>query len=221
MIADNLAMIRESIGNGEIAIIAVTKTQSVAVIREAVAAGLSVVGENRVQEAVEKAAQLTDLPLEWHLIGHLQTNKVKQAVALFSLIHSVDSERLADEIDRCARLAGKVQDVLIQVNVGGEETKSGIAPSQADHLAVYMDSLPNLRLRGAMTIAPLVEDAEMTRPVFQEMRIIFERLRQKISRPEDFRWLSKGMTHDYRIGVSEGANMIRIGTGLFGARTVR
>ncbi len=221
MIADNLAMIRESIGNGEIAIIAVTKTQSVAVIREAVAAGLSVVGENRVQEAVEKAAQLTDLPLEWHLIGHLQTNKVKQAVALFSLIHSVDSERLADEIDRCARLAGKVQDVLIQVNVGGEETKSGIAPSQADHLAVYMDSLPNLRLRGAMTIAPLVEDAEMTRPVFQEMRIIFERLRQKISRPEDFRWLSMGMTHDYRIAVSEGANMIRIGTGLFGARTVR
>ena len=221
MIADNLAMIRESIGNGEIAIIAVTKTQSVAVIREAVAAGLSVVGENRVQEAVEKAAQLTDLPLEWHLIGHLQTNKVKQAVALFSLIHSVDSERLADEIDRCARLAGKVQDVLIQVNVGGEETKSGIAPSQADHLAVYMDSLPNLRLRGEMTIAPLVEDAEMTRPVFQEMRIIFERLRQKISRPEDFRWLSMGMTHDYRIAVSEGANMIRIGTGLFGARTVR
>ena len=221
MSADTLALIRESIGNGEIAIIAVTKTQSVAVIREAVAAGLSVVGENRVQEAVEKAAQLTDLPLEWHLIGHLQTNKVKQAVALFSLIHSVDSERLADEIDRCARLAGKVQDVLIQVNVGGEETKSGIAPSQADHLAVYMDSLPNLRLRGAMTIAPLVEDAEMTRPVFQEMRIIFERLRQKISRPEDFRWLSMGMTHDYRIAVSEGANMIRIGTGLFGARTVR
>ena len=221
MIADNLAMMRKSIGNDDVVLIAVTKTQSVAVIREAVAAGLSVVGENRVQEAVEKAAQLTDLPLEWHLIGHLQTNKVKQAVALFSLIHSVDSERLADEIDRCARLAGKVQDVLIQVNVGGEESKSGIEPSQADHLAVYMDSLPNLRLRGAMTIAPLVEDAEMTRPVFQEMRIIFERLRQKISRPEDFRWLSMGMTHDYRIAVSEGANMIRIGTGLFGARTVR
>ena len=221
MIADNLAMIRKSIGNEDVVLIAVTKTQSVAVIREAAAAGLSVVGENRVQEAVEKAAQLTDLSLEWHLIGHLQTNKVKQAVALFSLIHSVDSERLACEIDRCARLAGKVQDVLIQVNVGGEESKSGIEPSQADHLAAYMDSLPNLRLCGAMTIAPLVEDAEMTRPIFQEMRIIFERLRQKISRPEDFRWLSMGMTHDYRIAVSEGANMIRIGTGLFGARTVR
>ena len=214
-------MIRKSIGNEDVVLIAVTKTQSVAVIREAVAAGLSVVGENRVQEAVEKAAQLTDLSLEWHLIGHLQTNKVKQAVALFSLIHSVDSERLACEIDRCARLAGKVQNVLIQVNVAGEESKSGISPSQAEDLALLMDSLPNLRLCGAMTIAPLVEDAELTRPVFREMRILFEQLRQKISHPEDFQWLSMGMTHDYRIAVSEGANMIRIGTGLFGARTVR
>ena len=214
-------MIRKSIGNEDVVLIAVTKTQSVAVIREAAAAGLSVVGENRVQEAVEKAAQLTDLSLEWHLIGHLQTNKVKQAVALFSLIHSVDSERLACEIDRCARLAGKVQNVLIQVNVAGEESKSGISPSQAEDLALLMDSLPNLRLCGAMTIAPLVEDAELTRPVFREMRILFEQLRQKISRPEDFQWLSMGMTHDYRIAVSEGANMIRIGTGLFGARTVR
>lgn len=221
MIADNLATIRNSIGNADVVLIAVTKTQSVAVIRDAVAAGLTVVGENRVQEAVEKAAQLRDLSLEWHLIGHLQTNKVKQAVALFSLIHSVDSERLACEIDRCARLAGKVQNVLIQVNVAGEESKSGVAPSQAEKLALVIDSLPNLRLCGAMTIAPLVEDAEMTRPVFREMRILFEQLREKISRPEDFRWLSMGMTHDYRIAVSEGANMIRIGTGLFGARTVR
>ena len=221
MIEDNLATIRNSIGNADVVLIAVTKTQSVAVIRDAVAAGLTVVGENRVQEAIEKAAQLRDLSLEWHLIGHLQTNKVKQAVALFSLIHSVDSERLACEIDRCARLAGKVQNVLIQVNVAGEESKSGIAPSQAEKLALVIDSLPNLRLCGAMTIAPLVEDAEMTRPVFREMRILFEQLREKISRPEDFRWLSMGMTHDYRIAVSEGANMIRIGTGLFGARTVR
>ena len=221
MIADNLATIRNSIGNADVVLIAVTKTQSVAVIRDAVAAGLTVVGENRVQEAIEKAAQLRDLSLEWHLIGHLQTNKVKQAVALFSLIHSVDSERLACEIDRCARLAGKVQNVLIQVNVAGEESKSGIAPSQAEKLALVIDSLPNLRLCGAMTIAPLVEDAEMTRPVFREMRILFEQLREKILRPEDFRWLSMGMTHDYRIAVSEGANMIRIGTGLFGARTVR
>ena len=206
--------------NEPVQLVAVTKNHDVDAMREAIDAGATAIGENRIQEAREKYTTL-ERKVDWHLIGHLQTNKVKQAVALFSLIHSVDSERLACEIDRCARLAGKVQNVLIQVNVAGEESKSGIAPSQAEKLALVIDSLPNLRLCGAMTIAPLVEDAEMTRPVFREMRILFEQLREKISRPEDFRWLSMGMTHDYRIAVSEGANMIRIGTGLFGARTVR
>ena len=221
MIADNLAVIRDSLRRDDVVLIAVTKTQPVSVIREAYAAGLSVLGENRVQEAVEKAADLEDLPLEWHLIGHLQTNKVKQAVALFSLIHSVDSERLAREIDRCAKVIGKIQDVLIQVNVAGEDSKSGIEPAQAAELVRLVDSLPNLRLCGMMTIAPLYEDAAQTRPVFREMRSIFEQLREKVADPEAFRWLSMGMTHDYRVAVEEGANMIRIGTGLFGARTAR
>ena len=154
MIADNLAVIRDSLRRDDVVLIAVTKTQPVSVIREAYAAGLSVLGENRVLEAVEKAADLKDLPLEWHLIGHLQTNKVKQAVALFSLIHSVDSERLAREIDRCAKAIGKIQDVLIQVNVAGEDSKSGIEPAQAAELVRLVDSLPNLRLCGMMTIAP-------------------------------------------------------------------
>lgn len=214
-------MIRDSLCRDDVVLIAVTKTQPVAVIREAYAAGLSVVGENRVQEAFEKAAQLQDLPLDWHLIGHLQTNKVKQAVALFSLIHSVDSERLAREIDRCAKAAGKIQDMLIQVNVVGEESKSGIEPARAAELARLVDSLPNLRLCGMMTIAPLFEDAEQTRPIFREMRSIFDRLGEQVADPEAFRWLSMGMTHDYRVAVEEGANMIRIGTGLFGARTAR
>ena len=131
MIADNLAVIRDSLRRDDVVLIAVTKTQPVSVIREAYAAGLSVLGENRVLEAVEKAADLKDLPLEWHLIGHLQTNKVKQAVALFSLILSVVSDRLAREIDRCAQAMGKIQDVLIQVNVAGEDSKSGIEPAQA------------------------------------------------------------------------------------------
>lgn len=221
MIAENLALIRDSLCRDDVVLIAVTKTQPVAVIREAYAAGLSVVGENRVQEAFEKAAQLQDLPLDWHLIGHLQTNKVKQAVALFSLIHSVDSERLAREIDRCAKAAGKIQDMLIQVNVVGEESKSGIEPARAAELARLVDSLPNLRLCGMMTIAPLFEDAEQTRPIFREMRSIFDRLGEQVADPEAFRWLSMGMTHDYRVAVEEGANMIRIGTGLFGARTAR
>ena len=221
MIAENLAIIRQSIPLDKVTLIAVTKTQSPEAVREAFAAGLTVMVEKRVQEAVDKAAQLSDLPLEWHLIGHLQTNKVKQAVALFSLIHSVDSERLAREIDRCAKAAGKIQDVLIQVNVVGEESKSGIEPARAAELARLVDSLPNLRLCGMMTIAPLFEDAEQTRPVFREMRSIFDRLGEQVADPEAFRWLSMGMTHDYRVAVEEGANMIRIGTGLFGARTAR
>lgn len=221
MIAENLAHIYESIPANQITLIAVTKTQSPEVLREAFAAGLTVVGENKVQEALEKAALLSDLPLEWHLIGHLQTNKVKQAVTLFSMIHSVDSPKLALEIDRCARNIGKVQDVLLQINVAGETTKAGIAPENADELAVFMESLPNLRLCGVMTIAPFFDSPEQTRPIFREMRKIFERLQRKALYPEAFRWLSMGMTHDYKIAVEEGANMIRIGTGLFGTRTSR
>ncbi len=221
MIADNLAIIRQSIPLDKVTLIAVTKTQSPEVVREAFAAGLKVVGENRVQEAVEKAVQLSDLPLEWHLIGHLQTNKVKQAVALFSLIHSVDSPKLAAEIDRCAQNAGKMQNVLLQINIAHESTKSGVAPEEAEELADVIASLPHLRLCGIMTIAPLYQDPEQTRPIFREMRTLFERLRKKSLHPESFRWLSMGMTHDYKVAVEEGANMVRIGTGLFGVRTTR
>ena len=221
LIAENLAHIYESIPANRITLIAVTKTQSPEVLREAFAAGLTVVGENKVQEALEKAALLSDLPLEWHLIGHLQTNKVRQAVSLFSMIHSVDSPKLALEIDRCARNIGKVQDVLMQINVAGETTKAGIAPENADELAAFMESLPNLRLCGVMTIAPFFDNSEQIRPIFRETRKIFERLQRKTLHPEAFRWLSMGMTHDYKIAVEEGANMIRIGTGLFGTRTSR
>ena len=221
LIAENLALLRKSIPSDQVTVIAVTKTQPPEVIREAFAAGLTILGENRVQEAMEKAAALSDLSLDWHLIGHLQTNKVKQAVSLFSLIHSVDSPRLAMEIDRCAQKAGKVQKVLLQVNVAGEDTKSGVALAKADELAALIDSLSHLRLCGVMTIAPFYEDSEQTRPIFREMRGIFERLKQNVSHPESFQWISMGMTHDYIIAVEEGANMVRIGAGLFGTRTAR
>ena len=221
MIEENIALLRDSLPAKNIILVAVTKTQPPGVVRSAFAAGLSVLGENRVQEALEKAAALSDLPLEWHLIGHLQTNKVKQAVSLFSLIHSVDSQRLAAEIARCAKNAGKVQDVLLQVNVAGEESKTGVALEEVDELAAFIDSLPNLRLCGVMTIAPLFEDAEQTRPIFRATRGIFEKLRKQSTHPEAFRWLSMGMTHDYRVAVEEGSNMVRIGSGIFGARTTR
>ena len=218
MIAENLADIKKKIDIEKIKLVAVTKTLPSVVLREAYACGLTVMGENRVQEALEKAAELEDLPIEWHLIGHLQTNKVRHAVKLFSLIHSVDSTRLAREIDRCAAAAGKRQDVLIQVNVAGEDSKSGIEPSQAQELAALIESLANLRLCGVMTIAPFYADSEMTRPIFAKTRDIFEHLSETLDRSESFRWLSMGMTHDYEVAVEEGANMVRIGTGIFGAR---
>ncbi len=221
MIAENLAVIRKLIPLDTVSLIAVTKTQSPEVIRQAFAAGLSIVGENRVQEAMEKSALLADLPLTWHLIGHLQTNKVKQAVQLFSLIHSVDSSRLATEINRCALNIGKVQDVLLEVNVSGEDAKSGVTPEQAEELAAFIDSLPNLRLCGMMTVAPLFDDPELTRPIFRTLREMFDKLKEKALHPDSFRWLSMGMTHDYRVAVEEGSTMVRIGTGLFGARSAR
>ena len=221
MIAENLAVIRKLIPLDTVSLIAVTKTQSPEVIRQAFAAGLSIVGENRVQEAMEKSALLAGLPLTWHLIGHLQTNKVKQAVQLFSLIHSVDSSRLATEINRCALNIGKVQDVLLEVNVAGEDAKSGVTPEQAEELAAFIDSLPNLRLCGMMTVAPLFDDPELTRPIFRTLREMFDKLKEKALHPDSFRWLSMGMTHDYRVAVEEGSTMVRIGTGLFGARSAR
>lgn len=221
MIAENIRVILESIPKDKVTVVAVTKTQSPEVIREAFDAGMPLIGENRVQEALGKAVFLSDLPLEWHLIGHLQTNKVKQAVALFSLIHSVDSPKLVIEIDKCAKNMGKIQDVLIQVNVSGEITKSGVSPEQIDALAALIDSLPNVRLCGLMTIAPLYADAEQARPIFREMYHIFNNMKRNASHPESFRWLSMGMSHDYRIAVEEGATMVRIGTGIFGARISR
>ena len=221
MIAENLSEIQKKINMDRIKLVAVTKTQPPEALREAFSCGLTVMGENRVQEAVEKAAELVDLPIEWHLIGHLQTNKVRSAVKLFSLIHSVDSAKLAQEINRCAGSIGKVQDVLLQVNVAQEESKSGISPAEAEDLAKFIPALPNLRLCGVMTIAPFYADSEMTRPVFAQTRIIFDSLRELCGRSEAFRCLSMGMTHDYLVAVEEGANMVRIGTGIFGVRALQ
>lgn len=218
MIAENLSILRRNLDETKVKLVAVTKTQPSAVLREAFACGLTVMGENRVQEAVEKAAELNDLPIEWHLIGHLQTNKAKLAVQLFSLIHSVDSERLARELNRCAGMLGKIQDVLLQVNVAGEETKSGVTPAEAEELAIIISSLPYLRLCGVMTIAPFYDDPELTRPIFTRARCIFEDLKEISADPAIFRWLSMGMTHDYQVAMEEGATLVRIGTGIFGAR---
>ena len=221
MIVENVAALRNAVNHKQVTIVAVTKTQPVERIREAVNAGLTVLGENRVQEAAEKVPALAGLPVEWHLIGHLQTNKVKQAVALFSLIQSVDSLKLAAEIDRQARLAGKIQDVLLQINVAGEESKFGIDPADAVSLTSALEALPNIRLCGLMTIAPFFAEAEQTRPIFRQTKQLFDQLKQSVAKPEQFCRLSMGMTHDYAVAIEEGANMIRVGSGIFGERTTR
>lgn len=197
-------------------IIAVTKNHEADAAREVLAAGATAVGENRVQEAMAKATLLP--PAQWHLIGHLQKNKVRQAVPLFALIHSLDSEHLALEVERVAARLGKRQDVLIQVNVAGEDTKSGVAPDGVMSLARLVSGLEHVRLCGLMTMAPFYEDAELTRPVFRELYRIFTELKAAALPNTNVEWLSMGMTNDYSVAVEEGANMVRVGTAIFGPR---
>jgi pyridoxal phosphate enzyme (YggS family) len=198
-------------------LVAVTKNHTVEVMREALAAGIVAIGENRVQEAASKSLQLKS-QAEWHLIGHLQTNKVRQAVPLFDLIHSVDSEHLAVEIDRVARKCGKRQSILLQVNVAGEDTKFGTTPAQVFALSRFISRLENVQLAGVMTIAPHYDEAENARPVFRELYQIFMELKNAALPNTNIEWLSMGMTDDYRIAIEEGANLVRIGTGIFGQR---
>lgn len=199
----------------EIILVAVTKNHGVEFMREAIDAGATDIGENRVQEAAEKF-QTLDRAVIRHLIGHLQTNKVKVAVKLFDLIQSVDSEHLAATLNKAAGSIGKVQDILIQVNAAREPQKSGVLLEDLDALIKFVDAAKNLRLRGLMMIAPNLLDVEECRPLFRQMRKLFDELKPA---RKDFDFLSMGMTHDYKIAVAEGANVIRVGTAIFGART--
>ena len=197
-----------------ITLIAVTKTHGVELMRQAIDAGATDIGENRVQEAVEKFPTL-NRAVTRHLIGHLQTNKVKPAVKLFDVIQSVDSVHLATALDKAAATVNKIQDVLIQVNLAREIQKSGVALEDLSELVNFVDAASNLRLRGLMMIAPLVADAEECRPLFRSMREIFDDLQTART---DFDLLSMGMTHDFAVAVEEGANVVRIGTAIFGSR---
>ena len=214
--AENFRAIRAELDCAaeKIILVAVTKNHGVDLMREAIDAGATDIGENRVQEAAEKFPQL-ERNVTRHLIGHLQTNKVKAAVKLFDVIQSVDSEHLATAIDKAAKSIGKVQDVLIQVNAAREPQKSGVMLEDLDALIKFVDAAKNLRLRGLMMIAPNFPDAEECRPLFRKMRKLFDELKPA---REDFDFLSMGMTHDYKIAVSEGANVVRVGTAIFGER---
>jgi len=196
---------------------AAAKTRSPEEIREAVDAGIRIVGENYVQEAArvsETLGRIADL----HLIGRLQRNKAKKAVDLFEIIETVDSFALAREINRHAAAAGKIQKILIEINSGREPQKAGVLPEEAETLAGQVAQLKNVRNVGLMTMGPFLEDPEKLRPCFRETRRLFERLRSMAIPGVDMDVLSMGMSDSYRVAVEEGANLVRIGTRIFGSR---
>ncbi len=203
----------------EVKLIAVTKTVGVGQIREAIDAGLRVFGENRVQEAREKIShlksQVSSLKIGWHLIGHLQRNKAKHAVQLFDLIHSVDSIELAREISKSSEKIGKVQHVLVEVNLALEETKHGVDKRNLMPVLAEVASLKHLLLRGLMAIPPFSENPEEARRYFKGLRELRDAAQDRgISLPE----LSMGMSNDFEVAIEEGATMVRVGTAIFGER---
>lgn len=199
----------------EIKLIAVSKSVSIDKILEAADLGLRFFGENRVQEAKEKIEKIRDFNIEWHMIGHLQTNKAKDAVKLFSMIQSVDSERVAKAIDREAQKIGKVQRVLIQVKLSDEESKYGVEEKELTKLLEVCQNLKNITVEGLMTIPPYFENPEDVRPYFRKLREIRDSL---LPRYPYLKELSMGMSHDFEVAIEEGATMVRIGTALFGQR---
>jgi PLP dependent protein len=202
---------------GGIRIIAVSKTFDESAVQEAIDAGIRVFGENKVQEAKRKIPSLRG-DFTFHMVGHLQSNKARDAVLLFDLIHSIDKIETAEAVDREAGRTGKRQKVLIQVNTSGEESKSGIAPDSARDLAARVMDLENLDLRGFMTMAPFTDDEGAIRDTFRAAK----RLLEEVNGSQGFALaeLSMGMSSDYRIAVEEGATLVRIGTALFGHRNI-
>ncbi|MFH1381979.1 MAG: YggS family pyridoxal phosphate-dependent enzyme [Chloroflexota bacterium] len=201
----------------DVQLVAAAKTRSPAEILEAIAAGVSIIGENYVQEA-EAAGAVVGQQATWHFIGHLQKNKVRKAVRLFDMIETVDSVAIAVEIDKqCVRL-GKVMPVLIEVNIGRERQKSGVLPEAVESLIKEISVLANIRVMGLMTIGPRFGDPEDSRPGFIEMKKIFDRI-GKLHLPNvEMKYLSMGMTNSYKVAIEEGANLVRIGSKIFGER---
>ena len=197
-----------------VTLVAVSKTMPAAAIREAVSAGVKILGENRVQEAREKIEALPGAA-EWHLIGHLQTNKAKLAVGLFDCIHSLDSVRLAQELGRHAEEAGRRLRCLVEVNLGEETQKSGVDAAEVRPLLEAARRLPQLSVQGLMTIPPFLPDPESVRPFFRRLRDLRDRLESEGWTLPD---LSMGMSHDFEVAIEEGATLVRIGTAIFSSR---
>jgi len=214
-IADATAKSRRAAG--QVKLLAATKSQSIELIRAAVDAGITLIGENYVREAAGKKPRI-DEAIEWHMIGHLQRNKVKAAVDLFDVFESLDNLPLARELDKEGQKRNKVIRVFVEVNLGGEESKTGVNESEAASLVQQVASLSHLRVEGFMSVPPYREDPEEVRPYFRKLRLLQEKLGEIRFPRLELRELSMGMSHDYKVAIEEGATIVRIGTALFGPR---
>jgi len=232
-IRENIAGARERIEaaarragrpSGDIALMAVTKTHPPEIIREAYRAGLRLFGENRVQEFAGKAGEVADLAgAEWHMIGHLQTNKAAKAVELFGAVDSVDSVKLAEKLDAAARQQGKKLSILIEINAGGEAAKSGVAPDsrELEDLLLAAPRLDALEFRGLMTVPPFTDDPDGARSYFRKVRQLREAIAARKLVAVQMDTLSMGMSHDFEVAIEEGSTCVRVGTAIFGERAKR
>lgn len=226
MVKENLAYVEEQITKAcekvgrnreEVTLIAVSKTKPVSLVDEVIDYGISEFGENKVQEIMDKYESVKT-PVNWHMIGHLQRNKVKYIVDKVCLIHSVDSYRLAEMIDQEAAKKGVSCDILIEVNIAKEDTKYGVMKEEVLPLVEQISKLSNIRIKGLMTIAPFVENSEKNRVHFRNLRNLYVDIKTKNIHNVDMKILSMGMTNDYEVAIEEGATMVRVGTGIFGQR---
>jgi len=199
----------------EITLVAVTKTVEADRIEEAIAAGVNIIGESRVREAKEKYRKV-ESRIIWHLVGHLQRNKAKDAVKIFDLIHSVDSAELAKEIDKQAKKIGKIQKILVEANVSGEESKYGLNPEGVITFLQEVSGFPNIKVEGLMTMAPFYENPEDCRPCFRKLKELVEEVKTKNIKNVEMTYLSIGMSNDFEVAIEEGSNMVRIGRAIFG-----
>lgn len=204
----------------EVRLLAAAKSQSVDAIRAALAAGVTLIGENYVQEFQDKQNQMADAKAEWHMIGHLQRNKARLAMQLFDVIESLDNLALARELDKEAARQTKIARTFIEVNLAGEESKTGIAKGEVVGLLEKISSLSHVRVEGLMTVPPFRTDLEAVRPYFRELRDLRDELDSLHLANVELRELSMGMTHDFTVAIEEGATIVRVGTALFGPRSV-
>ncbi len=226
-IKSNLEAIKERIKIAAIAadrnpssvrLIAVSKKKTVEAVLEAASAGATIFGENYIQESIEKAEAIDNSEISWHFIGHLQSNKAKFAVKIFDLIHSVDSFKLAKEINKQAKKIDKIQNILVQVNISMEETKSGISEEEAEELVKSISHLENISVKGLMTMPPYYNEPELVKPYFKTLKKISEKINALDLNNISMKELSMGMTGDFEPAIAEGSTFVRIGTAIFGSR---